>query len=51
MCIRDRAFTRAFLGDIAGGGTDLDAFDALPVRPADLRELVTVYGLRDQLGR
>lgn len=46
-----RAFTRAFLGDIAGGGTDLDAFDALPVRPADLRELVTVYGLRDQLGR
>ena len=44
-----RAFTRAFLGDIDGGAADLAAFDALAVRPADLRELITAFGLREQV--
>jgi len=44
-----RAFTRAFLGDIAGGAADLAGFDALAVRPADLRELITAFGLREQV--
>ena len=44
-----RSFTRAFLGDTEGGATDLAAFDALPVRPGDLREIIAAFGLRDQL--
>lgn len=44
-----RSFTRAFLGDRVGAGADLDAFDGLAVRPADLREIITAFGLRDQL--
>jgi tetratricopeptide (TPR) repeat protein len=41
-----RSFTRAFLGDRAGATADLAAFDALPVRPADLRQIITEFGLR-----
>lgn len=44
-----RSFTRAFLGDVDGAADDLTAFDALPVRPADLREIIAAFGLRDQV--
>lgn len=44
-----RAFTRAFLGDVAGAQQDLDAFDALAVQPADLREIIAAFGLREQV--
>lgn len=44
-----RSFTRAFLGDQAGAAADLAAFDALPVRPADLRQIITEFGLRSQI--
>lgn len=46
-----RSFTRAFLGDLDGGAADLAAFDALAVRPADLREIIAAFGLRDRLTR
>ena len=45
-----RSFVRNFLGDVAGAQSDLAFFDQLPVRPADLRELVALFGLRSQLG-
>jgi len=35
---------------VAGAQSDLAFFDQLPVRPADLRELVALFGLRSQLG-
>lgn len=44
-----RSFTRAFLGDQVGAATDLAGFDALPVRPADLRQIITEFGLRAQI--
>ena len=44
-----RSFTRAFLGDLVGAGEDLAAFDALAVQPADLREIIAAFGLRDQV--
>lgn len=42
-----RAFARAFLGDTSGAGADLATFDELPVRPADLRQIVAAFGLRE----
>ena len=44
-----RSFTRAFLGDQPGAATDLATFDGLPVRPADLRQIITEFGLRAQI--
>ena len=44
-----RSFTRAFLGDVDGAAQDLAAFDALAIRPADLREIIAAFGLRDQV--
>ena len=44
-----RSFTLAFLGELAGAATDLAAFDALPVRPADLRQVIAEFGLRSQI--
>ena len=41
-----RSFTRVFLGDRTGAATDLATFDALAVRPADLRQIITEFGLR-----
>ena len=45
-----RAFVHNFLGDLDAAATDLDAFDASPARPADLRELILAFGLREAIG-
>jgi len=45
-----RAFTRMFgYNDAAGAKASLDAFDALPDRPAELVELIDEYGLRKSI--
>ncbi|MEO0491833.1 MAG: hypothetical protein AAF081_00305 [Actinomycetota bacterium] len=44
-----RAFVHNFLGDTASAAIDLAAFDDLAVRPADLRELILAFGLRESL--
>ena len=44
-----RAFVHNFLGDVDAAAADLAAFDAAPVQPADLRELILAFGLRESL--
>lgn len=44
-----RAFLRELTGDLEGGRADLEAFDALEVRPADLADLIDAFGLRRRL--
>lgn len=44
-----RAFVHNFLGDLEAGAADLAAFDDLDVQPADLRELILAFGLRESL--
>lgn len=44
-----RAFVHNFLGDVESAAADLAAFDAADVQPADLRELILAFGLREAL--
>ncbi|MEM9465896.1 MAG: hypothetical protein AAGA90_11015 [Actinomycetota bacterium] len=44
-----RAFVHNFVGDTEAAAADLAAFDAAPVQPADLRELILAFGLRESL--
>ncbi|MEM9201463.1 MAG: tetratricopeptide repeat protein [Actinomycetota bacterium] len=44
-----RAFVHNFLGNVDAAAADLAAFDAAPVRPADLRDLISAFGLREVL--
>ena len=44
-----RAFVHNFLGDVEAAAADLAAFDAADVQPADLRELILAFGLRESL--
>ena len=45
-----RAFVHNFLGDPVSAAADLAAFDDLDTRPADLRGLILVFGLRESIG-
>ncbi len=45
-----RAFTRQFIGDSDGAGSDLQAFDALDVQPPELVSLIEQSGLRESVG-
>ncbi|MEM8706138.1 MAG: tetratricopeptide repeat protein [Actinomycetota bacterium] len=44
-----RAFVHNFLGDLEAAAADLAAFDTLDSQPADLRELILAFGLREAL--
>ena len=44
-----RAFVHNFLGDVEAASADLAVFDAAPVQPADLREMIAAFGLRESL--
>ncbi len=45
-----RSFVLAFMGEIDAAAADLAVFDSLVTQPGDLKELITVFDLRAQLG-